>query len=101
MKLLWTARAQRDLLAIGRYIARDNPRTARTWVERLRVRAREVARMPQAGRLVPERANEEVREVFLRNYRIVYRIHKNAIHVLTVFEGHRLLPHGVVPNPGV
>ena len=100
MKLLWTARAQRDLLAIGRYIARDNPRAARTWVESLRVRAREAAKMPQAGRLVPERANEEVREVFLRNYRIVYRIHKNAIHVLTVFEGHRLFPHDAVTRSG-
>lgn len=33
----------------------------------------------------------EVREVFLRTYRIVYRIVDRGIIVLTVFEGHRTL----------
>ena len=97
-KLFWTDRARRDLLAIGRYIARDNPRAARTWVERLRARARQAAEMPLAGRTVPERQDQEVREVILRNYRIVYRLHKDAIHVLTVFEGHRLFPKDAVSS---
>jgi toxin ParE1/3/4 len=89
MKLLWTDRARRDLLDIGRFIARDNPRAARAWVERLRERTRKAAETPLAGRVVPERADQEVREVFVRNYRIVYRVFEDAIHVLTVFEGHR------------
>ena len=33
-----------------------------------------------------------VREVFLRSYRIVFRVLDEEIHVVTVFEGHRLLP---------
>ena len=44
---------------------------------------------------MPERADLEVREVFVRNYRIVYRVFEDAIHVLTVFEGHRLFPQDV------
>ena len=99
MKLFWTDRARRDLIDIGRYIARDNPRAARAWVERLRLRAKEAAKMPLAGRLVPEKSDEEVREVLLGNYRIVYRAHKKAIQILTVFEGHRLFPNDVVPSP--
>ncbi len=98
MKILWTDRSRRDLLAIGRYIARDNLKAARAWIERLRERARAAAEMPLAGRIVPERASDEVREVFVRNYRIVYRIRKDAIHVLTVFEGHRLFPEDAVSN---
>ena len=43
MILRWTDRARRDLLAIGRYIARDNPAAARQWVERLRERAQQAA----------------------------------------------------------
>jgi len=96
MKLLWTDKARRDLLAIGRFIARDNPRAARTWVEKLRERARKAALTPLAGRVVPERSEQEVREVILRNYRIVYRVYEDAIHVLTVFEGHRLFPYGAM-----
>ena len=91
MKLRWTERARRDLLDIGDYIARDNRTAARAWVERLRNRARKAAHAPQAGRVVPEFGRDDVREVFLRTYRIVYRIREDAIHVLTVFEGHKLL----------
>ena len=40
MKLRWTDQARRDLLAIGRYIALDNPHAARRWVDQLRERAR-------------------------------------------------------------
>lgn len=39
--------------------------------------------------MVPERANKDAREVFLRTYPIVYRVRKGGILVLTVFEGHR------------
>jgi plasmid stabilization system protein ParE len=55
--------------------------------------------MPQVGRVVPELANQEVREVLVRNYRIVYRVHSDAIHVLTVFEGHRLFPQDEIAIP--
>jgi len=98
MKLIWTDRGRRDLLDIGRFIAKDNPRAARAWVERLRDRARKAAESPLAGRVVSERADQDVREVFVRNYRIVYRVVDDAIHVLTVFEGHRLFPDDAVSD---
>ncbi len=95
MKLRWTHRARRDLVEIGRYIARDKPEAARRWVERLRQRARDAAQMPHSGRRVPELERDDVREVLLRGYRIVYQLHASEVRVLTVFEGHRLLPHEV------
>jgi hypothetical protein len=42
-------------------------------------------------RIVPEIGRSDVREVFLRTYRIVYRVLDEGIVVLTVVEGHRLL----------
>ncbi len=95
MKLRWTHRARQDLVEIGRYIAQDKPEAARRWVERLRQRARAAAAMPHSGRKVPEVNREDVREVLVRRYRIVYQIHESEIRVLTVFEGHRLLPRDV------
>ena len=89
MTLRWTDRARRDLLAIGRYIARDDPAAARQWIERLRERAQQAAIAPHAGRMVPELQREDIREVFLRTYRMVYRVREQVIDVLTVFEGHR------------
>ena len=85
-------RAAQDLLDIGGYIAADDPIAARRWVDRLRAKASTAATVPMAGRRVPELRREDVREVFLRTYRIVYRVLDDSIVVLTVFEGHRRLP---------
>jgi plasmid stabilization system protein ParE len=69
--LRWSERALTDLLAIGEYIAADNPTAARAWVERLRQRAMKASMMPRSGRVVPEIARDDVREVLQRSYRIV------------------------------
>jgi addiction module RelE/StbE family toxin len=89
--LRWTERAANDLLAIGEYIAAENPVAARKWVEKLRQRATKASKSPRMGRVVPELARDDVREVFLRTYRIIYRIVDGGVVVLTVFEGHRRL----------
>jgi toxin ParE1/3/4 len=93
MKLEWTLRAREDLRAVGRYIARDNPKAAR-----LVAAARKVAAAPRVGRIVPEIGNPEYREVLVRTYRIVYRIERDgkAIVVLMVFEGHKLLDSSAI-----
>jgi len=92
MKLRWTRRARRDLIEIGHYIARDKPEAVRRWADRLRKRAWAVAKQPRAGGQVPEIGRDDVREVLVGNYRIVFEIHKSEIRVLTVLEGHRLIP---------
>ncbi len=91
MKLRWTERARQDLLAIGQYIAQNNPENALRWLSQLRERAQNAAENPLAGRVVPEFGRADIREVFLKSYRIVYLIGENSIDVLTVFEGHQLL----------
>ncbi len=96
MKLRWTRRARRDLVEIARYIERDKREAARRWVARLRQRARAVAELPRSGRRVPETARDDVREVLVRSYRIVYLIDAETVWILTVFEGHRLFPRGVI-----
>jgi plasmid stabilization system protein ParE len=90
----WSLRARRDLLEIGRFIARDDRGAARRWVEKLRERARQAAALPRAGRRVPELERDDVREVLQGSYRIVYLVGERAIEVLTVFEAHRLFPPG-------
>jgi toxin ParE1/3/4 len=91
MNLRWSLRARRDLVEIGSPIAQEDPYAARRWLERLRKRARATLSQPGGGRRVPELGREEIREVFpSRTYRIVYRVEGDEIHVLTVFQGHRL-----------
>lgn len=88
----WTDRALSDLEAIGEYIARDSPAAAARWVTRLMTVAENVALAPRTDRRVPELARADVRETFLRTYRIVYRLRQDRMEILTVFEGHRRFP---------
>lgn len=46
---------------------------------------------PLSGRVVPEINKQEIREVILGNYRIVYRFMVNEVEVLTVHHGAQLL----------
>jgi toxin ParE1/3/4 len=88
----WTRRAQTDLVALGRFVAKDNPEAARRLLETLLRRADAAANMPRAGRRVPELGREDLREVVVGNYRIVYRVRKRGIRILRVFESHRAFP---------
>lgn len=76
------------------YIGRDKPGAARKWVEYLRKGVERVRDQPNWGRIVPEWNREDIREVLLRGYRIVYLVKDTEIEVLTVVEGHYLLRGG-------
>ncbi|HSL82114.1 MAG TPA: type II toxin-antitoxin system RelE/ParE family toxin [Thermoanaerobaculia bacterium] len=99
MNLRWTLRARQQLADIGRFISRDKPGAARRWLETLRRRAAGAAERPLAGRTVPELDREDVREVIVRGYRIIYRVSEDLVEVLAVFESHRLL-RSALGSPG-
>ena len=92
MKLRWTSRARRDLLGITAFIAADNRTAARKWVKQIREQARRSVDFPLSGRMVPEYGRADLREFVVGNFRIVYRVLQDEVHVLLVFEGHRLMP---------
>ncbi|KIG19004.1 Death on curing protein, Doc toxin [Enhygromyxa salina] len=94
--LVWTDRALDDLEEIDAYIAADDPIAAERWVEGLLAAAQRAGELPMSGRQVPELGREDVREIIKRSYRIVYRILEDRAQVLTVFEGHRRLPPGLL-----
>ena len=58
----------------------------------LRTRARNALLAPLAGRKLPELLRDDIRELIEGNYRIVYQVFEDHLVVLTVFEGHHLLP---------
>ena len=91
MKVVWTQEALDRLSDIEDFISQDSPQRAATFVNYLIQRGEEVPKNPRIGRIVPEISNPNVREIIAKKYRIVYRIQKNTIEILTVFEGHKLL----------
>jgi toxin ParE1/3/4 len=87
----WSKEALENLWKIEQYIGTDNPETAGTFVNFLIEQGARIAHNPNMGRMVPEISNPEIRELIVKKYRIVYRVHDQAIEILTVFEGHKLL----------
>jgi len=92
VEVVWTKRAFQRLLEIEEFIAKDNPKVAQSHTDRLLAETEKLGVFPKMGRMLPEIPGSDLRELVIRNYRIVYRTHHEAIQVLTVFESHKLLP---------
>lgn len=90
-KVHWTENAIKDLLAIKEYISQDSPERSQEWLLVLFNSGESLSNFPTRGRIVPEFEQENLRELFIDNYRLVYRIKKSVIEIITVFEGHRQL----------
>lgn len=92
MKVIWTQEAIAQLIEIEDFIANDSPKRAAEFVDEIIDHAEAtLPDTPSIGRMVPEINNTDIRELIFKKYRIVYRVNKKNIEILTVFEGHRLL----------
>ena len=98
MRVLWTEQAWTRLAEIEAFIARDNPAAASKFVDKLIERGDALARYPDRGRKLREMPGAGLRELLVGNYRLIYRVTSSAIEVLTVFEGHRRLREGELPD---
>jgi toxin ParE1/3/4 len=50
-----------------------------------------LTRFPQAGRMVPEFDDEDLRELILYSYRIIYRVQNDEALIVAVIHGKRVL----------
>lgn len=88
----WTDQAADDLRAIREFIERDSPRYGRLVAERLFDATQRLEAFPLSGRIVPELGRDDVREIIVGEYRIVYRLGDETALLITVFRSSRLLP---------
>src|SRR5690606_7711715 len=92
VEVVWTNYAYLDLKDIHAYIAKESKRYALLQIRKLKSRTDILKSNPKSGRIVPEANQEDLRELIEGNYRIIYRIKKDArIDILTVFHVARIL----------
>jgi len=91
VKISWTEQALEDLEAICLFIARDAPRYAAVFTDQVFVAVDRLQKFPLSGRVVPELEREEIREIIFKNYRIIYRVHREEVEILTIHHGAKLL----------
>ena len=80
-----------QLAAIAEYISLDSPVYAEQVVDQLVRRLAQVQAFPESGRVVPELARAEVRELVEAPYRVIYRVRPDAIEVVAVVHARQQL----------
>ncbi len=85
----WTEIATDDLDEVAQFIARDSAFYARAVVREARAAARSLRRFAKRGRVVPESARSDIREIFVRDYRLIYHIGGNEVSVIAFIHGAR------------
>jgi toxin ParE1/3/4 len=63
-----------DIQRTQEFIAEYSPSAARQFVDGIFAKVERLLTFPQLGRMVPELGRPAVREVFYRQYRIIYKV---------------------------
>jgi len=92
MKIIWSRLAIDRASEIAEYIAQDKPSAAEKWINTVFSKVEQLKSSSEIGRVVPEIRNDQFGELIYGNYRIIYRIEKTQISILTIRHGKQILP---------
>jgi len=85
----WTHEAVTDLEGIAEYISKDSAYYAAAFVEEVLAVASSLNHFSERGRIVPEAGDNTVRELFVKGYRLLYKIGDDSVLVLGIIHGRR------------
>lgn len=88
-KVVWMPQTVKDLDSIAEYISRDSLFYASSFVEKLIDAGESLNRHSQRGRIVPEKNDDRIRELFVSEYRIIYKVEETEVKILTIIHGRR------------
>jgi toxin ParE1/3/4 len=92
VKIVWSPLALERAYDAAAYIASDKPEAALRWLDGLFEVTGRLEKFPLSGRVVPEIGHPEFREVIYRRaFRVVYRVERTRISILTVRNSAQLL----------
>lgn len=88
-KIVWSYEATADLNALADHIARDSASYAASFVHEILLASRSLDILSERGRIVSELANPNIRELFIREYRLIYSIEETRTVILGLIHGRR------------
>lgn len=88
-RVVWTREARRTLEEVLECIATDSAEGAARVLEQALNAAASLATLAERGRVVPELADPEVREIFVYRYRLMYRVASTSVEILAFIHGAR------------
>jgi plasmid stabilization system protein ParE len=87
--VMWSKTSEEDLVGIVEYIAADSPSNAFEIFKEIKQKASRLYTFPDRGRIVPELKDQGIvlyRELIVPPWRIIYRISKKAVYILSVLD---------------
>jgi len=92
VEVKWTDQSIDDINNIAEFIAKDSVKYAQLQVRIFFETCKILEQFPNTGRIVPEKGKENIRELIVGSYRIIYHIISvEYIDILTVHHSHRIL----------
>jgi plasmid stabilization system protein ParE len=82
--VIWSEPAKTDLRSIHDFIAHDSSHYAKKVTQDIREKADILDQLPKLGKTVPEVNDENIRELSLYSYRIIYEIKNQGVFVMAV-----------------
>jgi len=89
LRIVWTEAALKDLELAAGYIARDSSHYALVFARETVAAARSLNILAKRGRVVPEINDSDIRELFVCNYRLIYRISSQSAYIIGFIHGSR------------
>jgi toxin ParE1/3/4 len=84
MKIIWSPRAMGKISELSDFIAEDSPSRATTWLESIFESVEQLSEFPEIGRILPNQQDQNLRQLIIDNYHIIYRINKKQIRILVI-----------------
>lgn len=84
MVIVWSHPARDDLKGIYDYIARDSKRYALQVTQDIIGKTKTLLEFPQLGKVLPEIGEDNIREISLYSYRILYEVTPDTIYIHAV-----------------
>lgn len=81
MVIIWSKPAREDLRLIHQYIAHDSKRYATRVIQDITDKVDTLLNLPCLGRVVPEIGEENVREISMYSYRIMYELIDDTLYI--------------------
>jgi len=91
INIIWSEKSIDDLESIATYIEKDSIYYAKSVVTTIFSKVDILLEFPLLGRVVPEYQDKNIRELFVYSYRLIYKINKNNISIVTIIHGKRIL----------
>lgn len=96
--VIWTPRARDDLKAIYDHIHKDSPINAKQITKKILAKTAILKEFPGTHRVVTEAKINNLHEVSVSAWRVIYNTRDNNIHIITIVHKRQILKDSMIQH---